>query len=202
MISSIITRQQALVSSGQVTSTLESGLISLAIQAWLSLYASSSSSSSSPTNPSPETAANFSSYVSSILSAISVTEEFTNVTATARLPLDRLTVAQALAGLERGVENEAKQRQLTMDEAAALNTLNTSLAVQQRNQYGGFWCVLDPWRCTLFTQSHASLFFVRDSRMPPMYPERATLGSQAAHTLFYSHSPPSFLFFPHSSRTH
>lgn len=141
MISSIITRQQGLVSSGQVTSTLESGLISLAIQAWLSLYASSSSSTS--TNVSPETAANFSSYVDSILSAISTTNKFTNVTAAALLPLDRLTIAQALAGLERQVDGEAKQRQLTTAETATLNTLNTSLAIQERNQYGGFWYVLE-----------------------------------------------------------
>lgn len=34
---------------------------------------------------------------------------------------------------------EGGARQLTEAEALALETLNASLAIQERNQYGGFW---------------------------------------------------------------
>jgi len=84
MIQSIIGRSQGLVSSGQATSTLESGFISLAIQSWASLYGS----------PASEEHANFTSYVDAILAAVSAQDTFLNVTKTALLPLDRLTVAQ------------------------------------------------------------------------------------------------------------
>lgn len=132
MLNSIVTRQQGLVSSGQATSTLESGLISLAIQAWLDLYATSSS---------PDTATSFRDYVSAVLGDVSATASFTNVSLAARLPLDRMTLAQALEDVP-GV--------LTADEGAALGTLNESLAVQERNQYGGFWYAATP-PCLLAT---------------------------------------------------
>lgn len=89
MLSSIMLRQQGLVSSGQATSTLESGLISLALQSWLSLYASSRNASHDE-----GLRGNFSDYVDAILASLSTQASFTNVTQTALLPLDRLTVAQ------------------------------------------------------------------------------------------------------------
>lgn len=84
MIQSIIGRRQGLVSSGQATSTLESGFISLAIQSWTSLYCS----------PASEEYGIFTSYVDAILAAVSEQDTFLNVTKAALLPLDRLTVAQ------------------------------------------------------------------------------------------------------------
>lgn len=159
MISSIISRQQGLVSSGEVTSTLESGLISIGVQSWLDLYATASSSSSSSSDD-QTTTQDFASYVDAILQGVSATAAFTNVSAAARTPLDRLTVAQAIAGLEREPasvregEDSGRQpetngggggggggRQLTADETQALSALNQSLAIQERNQYGGFWYV-------------------------------------------------------------
>lgn len=156
MIASIIARQQGLVSSsGQSTSTLESGLISLGIQAWLDLYSPSSTSASAALAPAADdaTASAFAGYVDEILGGISATAAFTNVTAAALLPLDRLTVAQAIAGLEgepvvaaAGDENGdgvvGGGRQLTAEETLALSALNESLVVQERNQFGGFWYVL------------------------------------------------------------
>lgn len=145
MINSVITRQQGLVSSGQVTSTLESGLIALALQSWLSYYESSADA---------ETASNITAYVEEMLATISATEEFTNVTQSVSLPLDRLSVGQAIGNLEsvfsEGLSEEAHQspstggggqRELTENEVLTLSMLNTSLALQNRNQYGGFWYV-------------------------------------------------------------
>lgn len=98
MLSSIMLRQQGLVSSGQATSTLESGLITLAIQSWLSLYASPPSTTTQEQQLVHQgqdgLKANFSDYVDSILASLSTMASFTNLTQTALLPLDRLTVAQ------------------------------------------------------------------------------------------------------------
>lgn len=100
MLSSIILRQQGLVSSGQSTSTLESGFISLAIQSWLSLYASPTRTSTTTSQGRlvdqvhNDLSGEFSDYVDSILASLSTMSSFTNVTQTALLPLDRLTVAQ------------------------------------------------------------------------------------------------------------
>ncbi|KAJ4387912.1 hypothetical protein N0V93_008515 [Gnomoniopsis smithogilvyi] len=161
MLSSIILRQQGLVSSGQSTSTLESGLISLAIQSWLSLYASPSATATTTTTGQAQNSlsGNFSNYVDSILASLSSMASFTNVTKTALLPLDRLTVAQAIHNLEfqesdsdvptapgnqTGNGGGSTHRELTMAEAVALDTLNASLAIQERNQYGGFWYYVYP----------------------------------------------------------
>lgn len=94
MLSSIILRQQGLVSSGQSTSTLESGLISLAIQSWLSLYASPKAGTTTTGQVDDSLVSTYSDYVDSILASLSTMASFTNVTQTALLPLDRLTVAQ------------------------------------------------------------------------------------------------------------
>lgn len=185
MIASIISRQQGLASSGEVTSTLESGLISLGIQSWLGLYASSSTSSDDQT-----TASTFASYVDAVLQGVSATAAFTNASAAAQQPLDRLTVAQAIAGLERepvrfdggdeeggeggltqpgietggtnGVEGGGGGRQLTADETLALSALNESLAVQERNQYGGFWYAFLSPLVSLLTY-HVSLTLITTS---------------------------------------
>lgn len=134
MISSIIARQQGLVSSGQATSTLESGLISLALQAWVDQYqASPDAASLIPI---------YSNYVDSILSAITTQPAFTNVTAATLLPLDRLTIAQAINHVASQTASGA--RELTALETEALATLSNSLSVQQRNALGGFWYYVYP----------------------------------------------------------
>lgn len=133
MIESAISRQQGIVSSGQSTSTLESGVLALSTQAWLDLYGSSS--------PAPDQTADFSAYVDAIISSISAEPAFSNATAAALLPLDRLTIAQALLGLEDGPGAD----ELTAAEVLTLDTLNSSLALQRRNQFGGFWYYVYPY---------------------------------------------------------
>ncbi|KAJ0114470.1 hypothetical protein J7T55_010860 [Diaporthe amygdali] len=131
MIESAISRQQGIVSSGQSTSTLESGVLALSTQAWLELYGSSS----------PDQVADFSAYVDDIISSISAEPAFSNATAAALLPLDRLTIAQALLGLE----DSPGAGELTAAEVLTLDTLNSSLALQRRNQFGGFWYYVYPY---------------------------------------------------------
>lgn len=137
MISSVMTRQQGLVSSGESTSTLESGLIALCLQSWLSDYQSTADS---------ETVSNVTTYMEQIIATMSATEGFTNVTKSLGLPLDRLMIGQAITNLDDALEaglggGDGAHRELTQNEALALDTLNTSLALQHRNQYGGFWYV-------------------------------------------------------------
>lgn len=132
MIQSVMTRQQSLVSSGAVTSTLESGLIALSLQSWLRYYDTNTSTSS-----------DISAYVDAMLATIAATQQFTNISQAVSLPLDRLSVGQAIVNLDDEDEGSSStgDRQLTENEVLALDTLTTSLTLQERNQYGGFWYV-------------------------------------------------------------
>lgn len=58
-------------------------------------------------------------------------------------------------GIQAGNSSASTHRQLTMAEALALDTLNTSLAIQERNQYGGFWCVCLHIPCLISQFVHA-----------------------------------------------
>lgn len=121
MIRSIIGRNQGIVSSGASTSTLESGILALSLEAWLKQY------------PTAEFAPQVSDYLNQVLQAI--IPSFSNANSSASLPLDRLTVGQALRNLEP---------RLTEAESASLATLNSSLTIQRRNPYGGFWYYVYP----------------------------------------------------------
>ncbi|KAJ9144490.1 Glycosyl Hydrolase Family 88 [Pleurostoma richardsiae] len=122
MLRSIIARQQGIISSGAATSTLESGILALALEAWLDHYP-----------PEVEPAPRFSNYLSQVL--LSIDPTFVNSTSAALLPLDRLTVGQAIRHL--GLR-------ATAAESSVLATLNASLSVQRRNQYGGLWYYVYP----------------------------------------------------------
>ncbi|KAI7775044.1 hypothetical protein LA080_007426 [Diaporthe eres] len=134
MIESAISRQHGVVSSGASTSTLESGVLALSTQAWLGLYGSSPSP--------PDQVADFVSYVNEIIASVSAAPAFSNVTAAALLPLDRLSIAQAILNLE---EAPGADGELTAAEALTLDTLNSSLALQRRNQFGGLWYYVYPY---------------------------------------------------------
>lgn len=135
MIESAIRRQHGVVSSGASTSTLESGILALSTQAWLELYGSS------PSTP-QEQVADFVSYVDEIIASVSAAPAFSNATAATLLPLDRLSVAQAVLNLE---EAPGADGELTAAEALTLDTLNSSLALQRRNQFGGLWYYVYPY---------------------------------------------------------
>ncbi|KAK1934169.1 Unsaturated rhamnogalacturonyl hydrolase YteR [Phytophthora citrophthora] len=122
MIDSVISRQQGVVSSGAVTSTLESGILTLAIQSWLDTYNKTEDA---------ERVTNFTAYADSIVTSIS--PSFKSPEAAAKMPLDRLTIGQAL--LDINVTEGA----LSTTESEVLTLLNNSLILQNRNQYNGFW---------------------------------------------------------------
>ncbi|KAG7396682.1 hypothetical protein PHYBOEH_001911 [Phytophthora boehmeriae] len=128
MIESVISRKQGVVSSGAVTSTLESGILALAIQSWLHTYSKDGDS---------ERIANFTAYVDSIVTSIS--PSFKGPEAAAKMPLDRLTIGQALLDIN------ATQGGLTTAEVDTLSMLNASLTLQNRNQFNGFWYYVYPY---------------------------------------------------------
>ncbi|KAL4088287.1 hypothetical protein PRIC1_012711 [Phytophthora ramorum] len=128
MIESVVSREQGVVSSGAVTSTLESGILTLAIQSWLNTYSKDGDS---------ERVANFTTYADSIVASIS--PSFKGPSAAAKMPLDRFTIGQALLDIN------ATQGSLTTAEAETLTTLNSSLVLQNRNQYNGFWYYVYPY---------------------------------------------------------
>lgn len=135
MIESAISRQHGVVSSGASTSTLESGILALATQAWLELYGSH------PTTRQGQVT-DFVSYVDEIIASVSAAPAFSNATAAALLPLDRFSVAQGILNLE---EAPGADGELTAAEALTLDTLNSSLALQRRNLFGGLFYYVYPY---------------------------------------------------------
>lgn len=132
MIESAISRQHGVVSSGASTSTLESGVLALSTQAWLELYGTSAPATQ---------VADFVSYVDDIVASVAAEPALSNATAAALLPLDRLSIAQAILGLGDAPGAD----ELTAAEALTLDTLNSSLALQRRNQLGGLWYYVYPY---------------------------------------------------------
>ncbi|KAG7379219.1 hypothetical protein PHYPSEUDO_008870 [Phytophthora pseudosyringae] len=128
MIESVISRKQGVVSSGAVTSTLESGVFTLAIQSWLHTYSKSGDA---------ERIATFTEYADAVVTSIS--PSFKSPEAAAKMPLDRLTIGQALLDIN------TTEGTLTTAETETLTLLNNSLTLQNRNQYNGFWYYVYPY---------------------------------------------------------
>ncbi|KAG6612649.1 glycosyl Hydrolase Family 88 [Phytophthora cinnamomi] len=128
MIDSVISRNQGVVSSGAVTSTLESGVLTLAIQSWLKTHGKGGDS---------DRVTKFTTYADSIVTSIS--PSFKDPASAAKMPLDRLTIGQALLNIK------STEGSLTTAETNTLTLLNTSLTLQNRNQYKGFWYYVYPY---------------------------------------------------------
>ncbi|KAF1788197.1 Six-hairpin glycosidase [Phytophthora cactorum] len=114
MIESVMSRKQGVVSSGAVTSTLDT-------------YGKDGDSAR---------VANFTKYADSIVTSTSPT--FKSPEAAAKMPLDRLTIGQALLHIK------ATEGTLTSAESETLSLLNSSLTLQTRNKYNGFWYYVYP----------------------------------------------------------
>ncbi|GMF23906.1 unnamed protein product [Phytophthora fragariaefolia] len=128
MIESVISRKQGVISSGAVTSTLESGVLTLAIQSWLNTYTKAGDS---------DRISKFMTYADSIVTTIS--PSFKDAASAAKVPLDRFTIGQALLNIK------STEGSLTAAEKDTLSMLNSSLILQNRNQYNGFWYYVYPY---------------------------------------------------------
>ncbi|EGZ27032.1 hypothetical protein PHYSODRAFT_538740 [Phytophthora sojae] len=129
MIESVISRKQGVVSSGAVTSTLESGVLTLAIQSWLNTHGKDGGDS--------DRVSKFTTYADSIVTSTS--PSFKDPASAAKMPLDRFTIGQALLNIK------STEGSLTAVETDTLTLLNTSLSLQNRNQYNGFWYYVYPY---------------------------------------------------------
>jgi rhamnogalacturonyl hydrolase YesR len=114
-------RSQGIMSSGHSTSTLESGVLALALSTSISQYPSQSHI--------------LAPYLDDLLAAI--VSDLTNATADANMPLDRFSIASALI-------HKSESASLTNDESKALDALTESFALQERNPSGSLWYYVYP----------------------------------------------------------
>jgi rhamnogalacturonyl hydrolase YesR len=121
MLSSIMARSQGVISSGHSTSTLESGVLALALSTSISQY--------------PSQAHILTPYLDEVLAAI--VPNLTNATADAKMPLDRFSIASALI-------HKAETTSLTSNEIKALDALTESFSLQNRNPSGLLWYYVYP----------------------------------------------------------
>ncbi|KAJ6442414.1 glycosyl Hydrolase Family 88 [Purpureocillium lavendulum] len=119
MLDSIKLRQQGVISSGAASSTLENGILALAMQDLLSQH------------PGSDCRESDNDYLVKVLDTAA--RPYTNATWPAGRPLDRFSLA---AGIER-----ASQAGLPITEASktAYEAINASLVLQRRNPDGGLW---------------------------------------------------------------
>ena len=124
MLDSIKLRQQGIVSSGAATSTLESGILALAMEEMLAQLPHSKERSSDQK------------YLAAVLDSAS--QAFTDVEYAAGRPLDRFSLALAV--------ERAPIYNVSISEAAstAYASINASLSIQKRNPDGGLWYYVYP----------------------------------------------------------
>lgn len=123
MLDGIIARKQGIISSGAATSTLESGILAIAIEATIAQY--------------PEIKAKLSSYLEQVL--ITAAADLGNATLDAKKPLDRFSVATAI---DDAAKTHLFPNSNTTDDAYA--AVLASLPLQARNPDGGLWYYVYP----------------------------------------------------------
>ncbi|KAJ6789677.1 hypothetical protein PWT90_05158 [Aphanocladium album] len=127
MIESLMTRDQGVTSSGAATSTLESGILAIALADAAEQYPSSSS-------------AKYTDYLAKVLAAAA--PDLSNATRDATKPLDRFSI---FTGVN---DAHAVHARIEDDSAgvigAAYDAINASFALQTRNPDGGLWYYVYP----------------------------------------------------------
>ncbi|KAL0934890.1 glycosyl hydrolase family 88 [Colletotrichum truncatum] len=123
MLDSIKSRNQGIASSGAASSTLESGVLAIALEATVRQY--------------PDVQGDYAAFLGAVLDAASPT--LTNATYAATRPLDRFSVASSI---EKA--STAGIVSVSTVAASAFDALNTSLSLQTRNPDGGLWYYVYP----------------------------------------------------------
>lgn len=123
MLDGIISRKQGIISSGAATSTLESGILAIAIEATIAQY--------------PKTKAKLSPYLEQVLNTAAA--DLRDATLNAKKPLDRFSVATAI---QDAATTQLFPNSSTTDEAYA--AILASLSLQTRNPDGGLWYYVYP----------------------------------------------------------
>ncbi|TDZ10307.1 Unsaturated rhamnogalacturonyl hydrolase YteR [Colletotrichum sidae] len=123
MLDSIRSRNQGIESSGAASSTLESGILAIALEAAINQY--------------PDLADEYAPYLGDVLDAAS--PALRNATYAATRPLDRFSVA---GSIQRA--SSAGIVSISATAASAYDAINTSLSLQIRNPDGGLWYYVYP----------------------------------------------------------
>lgn len=163
MLDGIMSRKQGIVSSGQATSTLESGILSIALEATMAHY--------------PDTRSHLGDYLSKVLDTTAA--DLLNATADAVKPLDRLSVATAISDAGRYIS-------LPPNASAALKPLTESLVLQKRNPDGGFWYYVYP-QWSYLDGMFSLLPFMADDK-PQNYTDMALQVSLVADHCYHAES--------------
>ncbi|GKT64964.1 cell wall glycosyl hydrolase [Colletotrichum tofieldiae] len=123
MLDSIKERKQGVVSSGASSSYLETGILSIALEAAIKQY--------------PDLRDQYAPYLTDVLDA--GTPGLANATYVATRPLDRFSIANAVRGA-----SQADIVSISPTVAAASNAISESLSLQIRNPEGGLWYYVYP----------------------------------------------------------
>ncbi|KAK1963182.1 family 88 glycosyl hydrolase [Colletotrichum sublineola] len=123
MLDSIKARKQGVISSGAASSYLETGFLSIAIEAAIAQY--------------PDLKDQYAPYLEAVLD--SGTPTLANATYVATRPLDRFSIASAVKGA-----SQAGVISISTTVSAASNAINESLSLQTRNPEGGLWYYIYP----------------------------------------------------------
>ncbi|KAK1598472.1 family 88 glycosyl hydrolase [Colletotrichum navitas] len=123
MLDSIKARKQGIISSGASSSYLETGILSIALEAAIAQY--------------PDLEDQYAPYLENVLE--SGTPTLANATYVATRPLDRFSIANAVAR-----PSQADVISISTTVSAAANAINESLSLQTRNPEGGLWYYVYP----------------------------------------------------------
>ncbi|OLN92781.1 Unsaturated rhamnogalacturonyl hydrolase YteR 6 [Colletotrichum chlorophyti] len=123
MLNSIKERKQGIISSGAASSFLESGILAIALEATIKQY--------------PELHDQYVPYLEGVIDSGS--PSLTNATYAATRPLDRFSVANAIRSA-----SDAGTASVSTTAVSALNAINASLSLQNRNPEGGLWYYVYP----------------------------------------------------------
>lgn len=125
MVDSIMSRNQGVTSSGAATSTLESGLLAIALAGAVAQH--------------PESArrAGYTDYLAQVVAIAAA--DLTNATRDAGKPLDRFSVFTGIADAEVYAQSPPGG-----DVGTAHEAINASFALQTRNPDGGLWYYVYP----------------------------------------------------------
>jgi unsaturated rhamnogalacturonyl hydrolase len=123
MLDGIMARKQGIISSGAATSTLESGILAIAMEASIAQY--------------PDSKHTWSQYLSQVIDTIAA--DLLDAKQDASKPLDRFSVATTIDDAAMAELFPLSQTALT-----AYDAINQSLALQKRNPDGGLWYYVYP----------------------------------------------------------
>ncbi|KAK2046713.1 family 88 glycosyl hydrolase [Colletotrichum somersetense] len=123
MLDSIKARKQGVISSGAASSYLETGILSIAIEAAIAQY--------------PDLKDQYAPYLADVLE--SGTPTLANATYVAMRPLDRFSIANAVTAA-----SQADVISISTTVSGAANAINESLSLQARNPEGGLWYYVYP----------------------------------------------------------